>query len=157
MIHWQVGPTIFQYPWYMWLSLKSVGTTFQCRVVLQSRGKDSNSCWYFMIPGSQSATYLIFVVLINWYPFCEIPWQLCLPPIWLRFTYRMGDWCASSIKRDVIGEGCWRLPVKEVCPLVAQIRTDIFFSKRGYSERDTRSRRRRRTSSRTRHQLSYIG
>ena len=35
-----------------------MGTTFQWVVVLQSRGKYSKSCWNFMKPGSQSATYV---------------------------------------------------------------------------------------------------
>ena len=57
LMHWNVTPTIFQKPWHMWLSWKIIRTTFQCMVVFQSRGKDSNSCWNFMKPGSQSGTY----------------------------------------------------------------------------------------------------
>ena len=44
-LHWNVGPAFFQQPWHMWSLLKIARTIFQCMVVLQSRGQNSNSCW----------------------------------------------------------------------------------------------------------------
>ena len=58
-IHWNVGLANFQHPWYTWFCWKIAGTTFPCIVVLQSRRKGPDSCWNLMMPGSQSATYII--------------------------------------------------------------------------------------------------
>ena len=62
MIHWNVGPPIFQQPWYMLLCWKNAWTTFQCMIVLQSRGNNYNYCWHFFRLGSQSATYIVEII-----------------------------------------------------------------------------------------------
>ena len=41
----------------MWFYWKIARTTFECMVVLKSKGQDSNSSYNFIKPGSQSATY----------------------------------------------------------------------------------------------------
>ena len=39
-IHWNVDLVFFQHSWHIWLCWKNARTTFQCMVVLQSRGQN---------------------------------------------------------------------------------------------------------------------
>ena len=57
-VHWNIIPTLFRECWLMWYPWKIVRTTFQCIVVLQSRGQNPNSCYNFMHPGSLNVTYV---------------------------------------------------------------------------------------------------
>ena len=55
---WNVFLTVFQAPWHLCHSWKTLGTPLQCVVLLQSRGQCHDQCWNFMQPGSESAIYM---------------------------------------------------------------------------------------------------
>ena len=49
-IHWNIAPVFFQQSWHMWSCWKIARARFQCMVVLQSRGPNSNWCHTQNIP-----------------------------------------------------------------------------------------------------------
>ena len=62
MLHLIVVLTDFHECWHMCYLWKTVETTFQCIVVLQSQGDGPKIYYNFLHPGSQSGTYVIISI-----------------------------------------------------------------------------------------------
>ena len=54
---------IFQQPWHTWLCWKIARTQFQRMDILQSRGQDFNYQCNLVKPGSQSETYIFYILI----------------------------------------------------------------------------------------------
>ena len=63
-LHWNVCSAFFQQPWNTWSCWKIDGPTFECMVVLQSRGQDLKCCWNLIQLGYHITTLLVYSLTI---------------------------------------------------------------------------------------------